>query len=271
MSNHRFTVVFLLPLLLFPVSWLSAQSNTGASQPPDEKAEAIIKRATEALGGATYLNVQTVVGRGLFTRYQDGMPGVPAKFLDYVVYPNKERTEFVSSGIKVIQTNSADHGWLYDGATKSLHDMKPGQIEDFKLAMRTSYDNVLRGWWRKEGATLTYAGRREGGLAKRNETVRLTYPDAFWVEYEFGAKDGLPAKAIYKRVRQNADSGETVEFTEEDHFARFIGVSGINSVFVVDHFINGKQSSRINYESVEYNRPLPDTLFSKPESVKAIK
>jgi hypothetical protein len=40
---------------------------------------------------------------------------------------------------------------------------------------------------------------------------------------------------------------------------------------VVDHFINGKQSSRINYESMEFNRPLPDSLFAKPESAKAVK
>ena len=271
MISNRRAYYLLLALFLLPLLTLSAQTSETATPHADEKAEAIIKRATEVLGGGTYLNVQTVIGRGFFTAFQDGMPQVPTKFLDSIAYPDKERTEFVSSGIRVIQTNFGDKGWLYDGATKSLNDMKPAQIEDFKRAMRTSYDNLLRGWWRKQGGVLTYAGRREAGLAKRNETVRLTYPDGFWVEYEFGARDGLPAKAIYKRTRKNADSGDTEELTEEDHFERFISINGINSVFVVDHLINGNQYSRINYESVEYNRPLPDTLFSKPESVKAIK
>jgi hypothetical protein len=60
--------------------------------------------------------------------------------------------------------------------------------------MRTKIDNLLRGWWRKEGGKITYVGRREAGLAKRNETIRLTYPDGFWIEYEFGARDGFRRK-----------------------------------------------------------------------------
>ena len=54
--------------------------------------------------------------------------------------------------------------------------------------MRTSVENLLHGWWKKENATLSYVGRREAGLARRNETVRLTYPDGFWIEYEFAAQ-----------------------------------------------------------------------------------
>ncbi len=170
-----------------------------------------------------------------------------------------------------MQTNTGATGWLYDGATKSLHDQKPAQIEDFKRSMRTSIDNLLRGWWRREGATLSYVGRREAGLAKRNETVRLNYPDGFWIEYEFGAKDGLPAKVIYKRNRKLEDSDETEEITEEDRLAKPIIIDGVTAAFVVDHFINGKQTSRINYESIEFNRPLSASLFAKPENAKAVK
>jgi len=31
------------------------------------------------------------------------------------------------------------------------------------------------------------------------------------------------------------------------------------------------QTSRINYESIEYNKPLLDSLFVKPENIKALK
>jgi hypothetical protein len=40
---------------------------------------------------------------------------------------------------------------------------------------------------------------------------------------------------------------------------------------VIDHFTNGVQTSRVAYESVEYNTPLADALFAKPANVKAIK
>ena len=272
-SNLSRTSLLVLALALVSSSALSQTATAALSDQPsgEAKAEAIIKSATAAIGGDAYLNVKSVVGRGFYTTYQDGASLLPTRFLDYIVYPDKERTEFTTQGIRVINTNSGATGWLYDGATKSLHDLTPAQIEDFKRAMRTSFENVLRGWWRKEGATLSYVGRREAGLAKRNETVRVTYPDGFWVEFEFGAKDAMPAKVIYKRTRTKADSDETEEVTEEDHLAKPITIAGVTAPYVIDHFIDGKQTSRINYESIEYNRPLPDSLFAKPANAKSVK
>jgi hypothetical protein len=267
---HSLLSVILLCCL--PLS-LRAQTNATASKTPvsDPKAEAVIAHAIEALGGGAYLNVKTVVGRGFYTAFQEGMSQLPARFLDYISYPDRERTEFISSGIRVIQTNSGETGWVYDGATKSLTDMKSGQIEDFKRGMRTSVENLLRGWWKKEGATLSYLGRREAGLARRNETVRLTYPDGFSIEYEFAAKEGLPAKVIYKRTRKKADTDETEELTEEDRLAKPITIGGVTAPWVVDHFINGVQTSRINFESIEYNQVFTDALFAKPANIKSLK
>jgi hypothetical protein len=267
---HSLLSVILLGCL--PLS-LQAQTNAAASKTPasDPKAEAVIAHAIEALGGGAYLNVKTVVGRGFYTAFQEGASQLPARFLDYISYPDRERTEFTSNGIRVIQTNSGETGWVYDGATKSLSDMKSGQIEDFKRSMRTSVENLLRGWWKKEGATLSYVGKREAGLARRNETVRLTYPDGFSIEYEFAAKEGLPAKVIYKRTRKKADTDETEELTEEDRLAKPITIGGVTAPWVVDHFINGVQTSRINFESIEYNQVFTDALFAKPANIKSLK
>ena len=263
-------VIFLLCCL--PTS-LVAQSSTPPAKPgtTDPKAEAIVTRGIEVLGGSAYLSIKTVVGRGFYTAFQDGLSQFPARFLDYLAYPDRERTEFISNGIRVIQTNASGTGWVFDGATKTISDMKPGQIEDFKRSMRTSVENLLHGWWKKEGANLSYLGRREAGLARRNETVRLTYPDGFWIEYEFAAKEGLPAKVIYKRVRKKADSDETEELTEEDRLAKPITIGGVTAPWVIDHFINGVQTSRINFESIAYNEPAPDALFVKPVNVKGLK
>src|SRR5437867_10221422 len=81
----------------------------------DDKAEKIIQRGLEAVGGNRYLGVRTVIARGLFSQYKDGVPDVPSKFLDYVVYPDKERTEFTSQGVRLIQTNFGGKGWIFDG------------------------------------------------------------------------------------------------------------------------------------------------------------
>lgn len=260
-------LVILSVFLLLSVAASKAQTPASV----DEKSQKIIERAIGVLGGQTYLNVQTVIGKGFYSEFKENVPQVPVKFLDYIAYPDRERTEFTTSGVRSIQTNVGDTGWVFDGFVKKISDQTPAQVEDFKRTMRTSVENLLRGWWRSEGGKVTYAGRREAGLAKRNETVRLTYPDGFWVEFEFGAKDGLPAKVIYKRSRKDMDSGDQVETTEEELLLRFITVNGVSAPWVIDRFVDGKQISRINYESIQYNQKLADTLFDKPADVKSIK
>jgi len=271
-SIPRRPIVSLFLLVLFCASAVAQQEPAQKPSPENAaKAEAILSHALEVLGGNAYLNITTVVGRGFFTAFSDGQSQIPAKFVDYISYPDKERTEFISSGIRVIQTNSGETGWLYDGATKSLADMKGNQIEDFKRSMRTGVENLLRGWWKKENATLSYVGRREAGVGRRNETVRLTYPNGFWIEYEFAAKEGLPAKIIYKTTKKKPDTDEDEEVTEEDRLAKPITIGQITSPWVLDHYINGIQTSRVAYESVEYNTPLADSLFAKPANIKSLK
>jgi hypothetical protein len=238
----------------------------------DDKAEQVIQRALQSLGGDRYLQVKTVIGRGLFTDYHDGVSGIPMKFVDYLTYPDKERTEFTGGGAKIINTNLRDGGWIYDGAALTLKDQTPTQLEDFRIAVRTSLENILRGWWRSQGATLKYVGRREAGIiGRRNETVRLTYPDGFWIEYEFSADDGVPAKILFVRRQKNRETEEMEEQKEEDRFHKLITIDGITAPFIVDHYRNGTQTSRIAYDTIEYNKPIADSFFTKPASIKAVK
>lgn len=260
-------MILLLVLSLF----LSQTPVSAPTTSVDEKSQQIIDHAIEVLGGQKYLGVQTVIGKGFYSTFKDGISQIPARFLDYISYPDSERTEFSGAGIRTIQSNSGNTGWTFDGAVKKIADQSPAQVEDFKRALKTSLEYLLKGYWKKEGGKITYVGRREAGLAKRNETIRLTYPDGWWIEYEFGAKDYFPAKIIYKRERKDPDSGDKVEVTEEDQLFKFISIDGVTSPWVIDHYVNGKQTSRINYESVQYNPRLADNLFTKPADLKALK
>ena len=257
-------------IFLLILSVLMAQT-PAPSTSVDEKSQQIIDRAIETVGGQKYLDVQTVIGKGFYTTFKDGISQIPARFLDYIAYPDRERTEFTGAGIRTIQTNDRDTGWLFDGAVKKISDQTPAQVADFKQAIRTSLEYLLRGYWKKDGGKITYVGRREAGVGKRNETIRLVFPDDWWIEYEFGARDGVPAKSIYKRERKDPESGDMVWMTEEDHLFKFISVDGITAPWVIDHFVNGKQTSRIAYESVQYNQRFAENLFAKPVDVKSIK
>ena len=270
---YLFALSFAAALLLFTSNASRAQDGAKAKAEEktpavkaDEKALAVVARAVAALGGPAYLGVRSIISRGYFTPFRDGQSGIPTTFRDYLVFPDRERTEFKGAGVQFLQVNTGDTGWTFEAKKKQLSDVTPEQVENFRTAMRTSIDNLARGWWRAEGASLTYVGRREAGLARRNEVVRLNYPDGFEAEFEFDAREGLPAKVIYKRP---GEDGERVE--EEDRYAQFLTIDGARFPFVIDHYRAGVQSSRVNYDTVELNKPIPDSLFTKPTDVKAIK
>jgi hypothetical protein len=271
-SKLRTPLRLVLPLALclcLPAAMAAGQQLANKSddqRAQENRAEQIIAHAVTAMGGDAYLGVRSTIGRGIITPFDKGASQLPQSFTDYFVFPDKERTEFRGGGNHLIDTFVGQTGWDFNAAQRSIKDKPPASIESFQVSIRTSLDNLLRGWWRKDGATLTYIGRREAGLARRNETVRLTYPDGFTVDFEIGAKDNLPAKALYKRT-----NGEGTDVQEEDRYARFLTVNGITLPFIIDHYRGGDQTHRISYDAVEFNRPIADTLFAKPANLKAIK
>lgn len=249
------TVLFILAL------FGAANAQTAAK---DAKAEAVIAKAVVFLGGDRYLNVKTLYATGKFSIIRDNTIVSFQTFTDVIVYPDKERTDFKLNGVKNIQTNAGDAGWIFDGAAGVINQQNEQQIKDFKRGMKVSIDNLLRGHWRGS-ASLSYVGRREASLGTRNDVVKLAYEDGLEVEYEFSA-EGMPTKAIYKRMNPDGE-----ESKEEDRYAQFVETDGIKAPYIVDHFSNNVQTSRINYITVEFNKNVPDSIFVKPTNPKEAK
>lgn len=228
------------------------------------KAAAIVTKAVQLLGGERYLKIRSQVGKGKFSMIREGVVSSFQTFLDIIIFPDKERTEFKGGGSRYVQVNTGETGWIFDGDQEVVKVQDEAQVANFKQGIRTSLDNLLRGYW-KGDAELAYVGRRPATLGKRNEVVKLTYKDGFVVEFEF-ADDGMPQKALYKRPGPDG-----VDVKEEDRYAQFIDVGGVRSPFIIDRFSGGQQSSRINYESIEHNRSIPDSIFAKPANAKEAK
>lgn len=244
-----------------------AQNALASGGDPSKKtqAEAVIQKAIQNLGGEKYLNVKSQIGRGKFSIIKDNTVISFQTFTDVIVYPDKERTDFKGGGSRTVQTNVGNTGWVFDGEQELVKVQDEKQIENFKRGIRTSLDYLLRGHWRGDGE-LTYIGKRPATLGKRNEVIKLIYKDGLEVEFEFASDDGLPQKGTYKRL--NADNEE---IKEEDRYAQFIEVDGIKTPFIIDRFTGGTQTSRINYQTVEFNKPVSDSIFAKPASAKEMK
>jgi hypothetical protein len=258
-TNNPFRLFFLSLLLVAFAAAASAQKPIDDSQ-----AEAVLKNAVQTLGGEKYLNSRSQIGRGKFSTIKDGVNVSFQSFVDVIVFPDKERAEFKGSGVRTVQTNAGASGWVYDGDQDLIKNQNEQQIANFRRGLRTSLDNLLRGGWRGDAA-LTYAGKRQASLGKRNDVLKLTYKDGLVVEFEFDA-DGLPQKAIYKRT-----GGDNEEIKEEDHYAQFVETDGIKAPYIIDHLINGIPTSRINYESLEFNKQVSESVFAKPSNPKELK
>jgi hypothetical protein len=236
-----------------------------AQEAAADQADAVVQKAVQLLGGDKYLNVRSQVGRGNFSIIKDNVNVSVQTFVDVIVFPDKERTEFKGAGVKSVQTNTGKTGWVFDGDQELIKVQTEKQVANFHRGLRTSLDNLLRGYW-KGDAQLSYIGRRQGTIGKRNDAVKLTYKDGFTVEFEFTADEGMPVKAIYKTV-----VSEEGTITEEDRYAQFVDTQGITAPYIIDRFTNGKHSSRINFLTIEYNKPIPDSIFAKPADPKALK
>jgi hypothetical protein len=245
----------------------AAQNALVPTVDPSKKAQAesVLQKAVQNLGAEKYLNVKSQIGRGKFSIIKEGAVISFQTFTDVIVYPDKERTDFKGGGTRSVQTNVRNTGWVYDGDQDLVKVQDEKQIENFKRGIRTSLDYLLRGHWRGEG-DVVYVGKRPATLGKRNEVIKLIYKDGLEVEFEFAAEDGLPQKGSYKRL--NADNEEV---KEEDRYAQFIEVDGIKTPFIIDRFTGGTQTSRINYQTVEFNKPVSDSIFAKPASAKDMK
>lgn len=252
----RFTLIL--------IAFFGVLASVTPGQATAEQPEAIINKAVQRLGGDRYLKVTTQVSRGKFSVMRDGTIVSFQSFIDVIVYPDKERTEFKGRKSKFVQTNAGGTGWTFDSDHELVKTQTEAQIENFDRGMRVSLDTLLRGGWRGAGK-IEYIGKRPASLGKRNDVVRLTYEDGLTIDFEF-AEDGTPMKASYKRT--NAD-GE--EVTEEDRYAQWVDINGIRAPYIVDRFTNGKPTSRINYESLEYNVRVPDSIFNKPSNPKELK
>jgi len=225
------------------------------SSESEKRAREVLEAATEALGGQKYLTVKSVIGRGLYSQFNEkGELQALLPFVDYIVYPDRERVEFGKGKQRFIQTNVGESGWIYDGQSRNLRDQKEEEIANFKRGLRRNIDTIMRGRWRAAGVTLRFLGERELWFRQRGEGVEITFPlegeVTERVEVYFDPHTHLPVKLAYDN--------------EEDRFYLYQEFGGIKASMRVDHFKGDLQTARISYDSIEFNAPVDHTLFEKP-------
>ena len=262
MRNLRMFVSAVVAVLF--VCPIAGAQTPAKPDPQTAKAEQVVARAVSMVGGDAYLRASNSVGQGKLSMLQKGRIGSYMSFTDIIVFPDRERTDFEERGSKTVQVNTGDTGWIYEEHLERFGPQTEKQIEGFKQSIRTGYDHLLKGHW-KGKAELSFVGRRPSTLGKRNDVVKLEFADGFWVEYEFD-DEGTPMKTVFA-----SKGSDDLDVQEELRFGRFLRSGGILYPSVVDRYTNGVHIYRATYESMEYNKRLPDDIFVKPDDPKKLR
>lgn len=247
----------------------AALAHIALAQEQDEndpaKAAALVHAAIVARGGNAYLKINTVVSRGQYTPYEKAVSGDPVTFVDYVVYPGRERTEFDKGDNKFIQANSEIGNWVYDAKQKMIRDQKDEQIKQYQQSARYDLDALLRAASKQTGVKLVYLGRREAWRNTFSEAVRVDFSDGGTATLHFDPRSKLPLMIEYKTV------GETGTANNEVRFYRWIDFGGIQFPTFQDFYRDAKQTARVSFDTVNFNESIPEKMWPKPLSIKEVK
>jgi hypothetical protein len=264
---------FFKPLILFAVLCLLAAPAVLAQRadPRDPKnvelGVELLQKAAAARGGERYKNFRSILTVGQFTKYDKGMSQVPTQFTDWIVYPDKERTEFGKGKKKdrLIQVNTGKNGWVYDGDAETLKDQTDQQVQSYLDGIQFDIDRILRGSWKDAGGEAKFWGREELRPGERANVVEIKLKNDTAIYMWLDRNTNLPMNLIYEKTEE----GRLVK--RETRYNQYIDYDGVKFANIVDFYRDGVQEGRINLQSVKLDPPITDDLFAKPASVKAIK
>jgi hypothetical protein len=232
-----------------------------------ERGRELINLAIKARGGQKYLGFNSIYTSGQYTPFEKGLSQIPTPFEDWIVYPDKERTEFGKGKKKNrrIQVNTGNTGWVYDGDAETLKDQTDAQIKSHMEGMEFDIDRILRVSWKEPGAEVRFFGREEIRPGERADVIAIRLNADQTVFLWLDRQTYLPMSLIYER------SGENGLTKNEVRYFQYVEYDGVKFPNIVDFYRDGVQASRVNYQTVKIGLPVGEELFVKPASVKAIK
>jgi hypothetical protein len=261
-------IISVLILALYAVK--AGQAFAQKPEPPDqknlEKGRQLIQTVIEARGGARYLEFKTLIGSGQYTLFEKGISGVPFPFLDYIIYPDRERTDIgKKKKDRNIRVNTGKTGWVYDGQGETLKELDEKQGSTFLEEMEYDIDHLLRGGWKQPGVKAWFYGREETRPGERADVVAVELKKDQLVLLVIDPASHLPLKLVYEKPDEKGVSRNEVRFFQ------YVPYDGVKFPNIVDFYRDGVQISRVNYSNVQTNAQISENLFVKPASAKAIK
>jgi hypothetical protein len=225
-------------------------------EPPsriDPKAQQILDRVIQALGGPAFLKVKRLTTRGRIYSITNEATSAQAPFESYVEYPDKRRFSY-GKNPPVILINNGEQAWELDrmGQTTQL----PEQVRRWQISNRYSLENLLRLRIHEPGMLIQLGGV---DFVDNVATQSLDMVDAqgTQLKLDLNRQTLLPVSVTY-RVH-NSKTGDWDEFA--DVYGEYKNIDGVVTPMHIARFMDAERVSEVFRNFAHYDDEYPPTYF----------
>ena len=241
-------------LLLLSFSLTFCQNSFAQSQNPARK---VLDGMIEALGGQAFLDVREIHTTGRFFSFVRGDLAGSDLFVDYIKFPDMERTEFGKERFKTITINRGTQGWKIEGRDKDrkVEPQSAKQAEDFVRDFKTGFDYVARFVLDLPRTTAQGLGTESIDF-KRADVIEVRDPSKNVITIFIDRDSRLPVKIQVRRVDDPA--------VREELFGNWHKIQGVMTPLFISRSTGGVKTMEIRLDTASFNSGLADTLFTPP-------
>jgi hypothetical protein len=226
----------------------------------EPKAQQILDRTIQALGGAAFLNAKTLTTHG--TLGSGGGGGI-VYFDSQVQFPDKRRLTYglAKKGKPIVVINNGDQGWEID--RMGTVNLDSDDIRSWRFNNQYSLENIFRLRIHEPGTLVQTAGVD----FVDNVTVNvLDMVDArqTQVKLYLSTQTGLPVQISYRKW--NAEINDWDEYS--DIYGNYATYQGITVPKQISHLRNDRRVSEVFRDSAVFNETYPPGIFEDPTAPK---
>ena len=225
----------------------------------DMKLDELLEKYLKTIGQDKFAKIQTIKITGKMV-YPNG-----AEFSMTVIkkHPNLDRTEMEFQGTRIIAVFDGQTGWMINPVSGSLdpQDMsadmlnsneKDNQKDPFSIWNNPFFD------WKENGNKIELVGKEDlNGTPVYN--LKMTFNESDVVNYYMD----IAKFVILKMKEKSTIQGQIAEV--ETIFSDFRDVDGIMYPFRYEILYNSQSAVVITVDKIEFNLPVDDAIFKKPE------
>lgn len=248
------------PAATAPATPQASPSAAASTRPVriEPRAQALLDRALQALGGSAFLNFQTLTTHGRLFSISDAGEGF-VYFDSQTQFPDKRRLAYgLSTKSKpIIVINNGDLGWEIDRI--GMVHLDSADIRQWRFANRYGLENLLRLRIHEPGALVQAAGV---DFVNNLPVDILDIVDASQTQIKLclAHQTALPVEITYRKWNPEVNDWDDYA----DDYADFRTFQGIGTPMHITHSRNGRRYSEIYRNAAVYNETYPQRIFQDP-------